>query len=145
MEKYIERVNYKLDPKGIANVIYAFGQAGHGSEKFFNDLEALCPRAIRVLKPRELHNMITGFVMAGQGSENIFQKWIYPYLTKQLRRCSPTMLDRIRASLEQRSDFTEELSQEISEARAYKVEQKRILDLSGNFVLEAFDESEKHS
>ena len=25
MEKYIERINYKLEPKGIANVIYAFG------------------------------------------------------------------------------------------------------------------------
>lgn len=125
LEKNIIRILPKIEPRGMANSIFAL--AGKGSEEFFNKMQEVLPIQIRQMHGGDLLNVVRGFDKQGIVNTALYEKWIYPQVIIKAKTSNASQISEFLQIFKKRPDCTEDTIKALEEVYNYKLEKRKRL------------------
>ncbi|CAG9311546.1 unnamed protein product [Blepharisma stoltei] len=129
LEKHVKRIITAIEPIGLALCFNAF--AGKGTPELFEVLVKAVPKNIRFMEMKDILSMIKGIQKANIQADELFTGHIYPEIKEKKKYCSVYELNEMISVLSKRTDFADDLKNELQNEIGKKMETKRDFSFGG--------------
>ncbi|OMJ92320.1 hypothetical protein SteCoe_4983 [Stentor coeruleus] len=129
LKKDILRTITSIEPIGLAYCFSSFVNKGY--KIFYEELLLILPVHIFHMNPQDILNIMKGLEIEGIPADDIYKEHIYPTIKEKINDFNIAQLNILKADLEKRSDFPEEIKALIEKMVNRKINKRNVLTFGG--------------